>query len=96
MTMMSQKEARLSYQELRHIVLVCSKCQAEECLDLTGDIQMESLVPGGDLVPHCGICETPINRDLVQAIRSLRDAYRKLESSGCALVFRVPASEFRK
>jgi transcription elongation factor Elf1 len=86
--MTSDKELRLTWDELNRIVWICPDCHTEHGIDLSDD----KLVGKLDARKHsiaCGTCGTVCDLRFSDALLSIRDAYSKAKSFKGSFVVRV-------
>jgi hypothetical protein len=86
--MTSEKELKLSPDELVRLVWVCSACEAEQGFDISSKKQTDRL--HFDQVFKCGICGVPYDSRLLKAFKLLQEFYVEIKNSPINVFFRVP------
>jgi transcription elongation factor Elf1 len=90
--MTSEKELKLSYDELTRIVWTCSGCGAEQGLNISSKKQAVTLVDNYKIF-KCGMCGQLYDSRLFPAFQSLFNFHDGIKHSGCNVFFRVSVKD---
>jgi hypothetical protein len=77
--MTTEKEVRLSYNELTRLVWICQHCGAEQNLDISSDKQVKELYGEKEKLCYCGVCSQPCDSALFYAFRDLKEFYKRVD-----------------
>jgi hypothetical protein len=77
--MTSEKELKLSYDELARLVWICQHCGAEQNLDISSDKQVKELYGEKEKLCRCGVCGQPCDSALFYAFKDLKEFYKKVD-----------------
>jgi hypothetical protein len=86
--MTSEKELKISYDELTRIIWKCPKCKAEQGLDISKEEQAKLLLDENRFF-RCGMCSQQYDFKLFKAFQHLLNFYGTLEQSGNKVFFRI-------
>jgi epoxyqueuosine reductase QueG len=90
--MTTEKELRLSANELKKIVWICDKCKAEQSLDISSEEQGKTL-DSTSVYFECGVCGSACDIVLFRALKSLKDFYIKANETRNKIFFRISISD---
>jgi transcription elongation factor Elf1 len=90
--MTSEKELKISYDELTRVIWNCSKCGAEQVLDIFNDEQTKRLYPPNKIF-KCGICGSVCDSSLFEALKLLVEFYDELKKSPTKIFFRISTKD---
>jgi hypothetical protein len=97
--MTTEKELRLSYNELKKVAWICQHCGAEHSLDLSDDKQVKELYrnAAGQTVKFldCGICRRSGDAALSYALHNLIEFHKQAADTRNKISFRVSINDKR-
>ena len=87
--MTETRERRITYDELRYILIACPTCTAEITIDLENADQAKFLASASAPVPLCPICGRPFNGAVAEAVHSFAKWARALRTADQSVAFRL-------
>lgn len=89
--MTETRERRITFDELRYVLVACQTCAAEITIDLENEYQAKALAgPGAGIpVPSCPICASPFNTAVVTAVHDFAQWAGSLRKAGQSIAFRL-------
>jgi hypothetical protein len=86
-------ERRITYEELRYVLIACQTCAAEICVDLENEYPAASLSGATTPTPQCSICGTRFNVAVAAAVHGFFQWAWALRAAGQSVAFRIREPE---